>query len=435
VLRVFTRQREKLGSEEGQALVFVAMVGLVVFLFFAMTMNVAELFNTKIKNQNVADATALSGAVWEARFLNLISGTNESLLEFWIAFFATFALEGMAVICVADCAEHPPRDMLDFWICLGCMVGGIAGLPAAFTFLEMEETTGAVQSDLLNSFTIEFLQDELDDVVGLNYSLKENTRFDDTGAYIYHPLQGLSGGLLRGYDPGTVQTGEYVFERAGICEIMIGLAYYMNVLWHEYGIGLSDADWQGLLTNIEVEYGEGGMCSDPDLDATLVDTVGVERFPYMLRTRDNDGNPMEVEELLQILVGAYKGQEPPVILGKGELSGDCAPEPTGGDTKFPCPNARHYAFASAHAHSASVRYFYEEALIKSDGTAIVTPYPIPLVPFFMDWEASLFPIEPEGGGAGPPGWDAYQDIATQAGDFDYLTENVFWLYGQAFFLY
>jgi len=75
VLRVFTRQREKLGSEEGQALGFVAMVGLVVFLFFAMTMNVAELFNTKIKNQNVADATALSGAVWEARFLNLISGS------------------------------------------------------------------------------------------------------------------------------------------------------------------------------------------------------------------------------------------------------------------------------------------------------------------------------------------------------------------------
>ena len=83
MIRIFTRQIEKLHSEDGQALVFVALMGLVIFLFLAMTMNVAELVNTKIKNQNVADAAALSAAVWQARALNLVSGTNRNMLESW----------------------------------------------------------------------------------------------------------------------------------------------------------------------------------------------------------------------------------------------------------------------------------------------------------------------------------------------------------------
>ncbi len=435
MLSVFTRQIEKLGSEEGQALVFVAMVGLVVFLFFAMTMNVAELLNTKIKNQNVADATALSGAVWEARFLNLVAGTNESLLEFWLAFFANLVVMQGAGVCLLYCQENPPGDMFEFWTCTMCMVALIGELPVLFTMMEMDEKTGLLQSDLLNSFTMAFLEDELADVVGLNYSFKENTLSDDIGVFVYNPLQGLDGGLLRGYDPGTGVVGEYVFERAGICEIMIGIAYYMNILEHEYGVGLTDDVWQDLLTNIELEYADGGMCNDPSLNSTIAAAVGINKFPYMLRTRDNAGNPKDVEELLQIMVGIYKGKEPPVVLGKGEVSGECEPNPTGGDSSFPCPNARHYAFASAHAYSASVRDFYELALIKADGSPVNTPYPLPLVPFFMDWEARIFPIESEGGGAGTPGWDAYRDIAAQAEDLDYLTDNVLWLYGQAFFLY
>ena len=88
MIRIFTRQIEKLGTEEGLALVFIAMVGLVMFLFLAMSMNLAELVNIKIKNQNVADATALSGAVWQARALNMISATNQNIIAFWMAFIA-----------------------------------------------------------------------------------------------------------------------------------------------------------------------------------------------------------------------------------------------------------------------------------------------------------------------------------------------------------
>ncbi len=83
MIRIFTRQIERLHSEEGQALVFVALMGLVIFLFLAMTLNVAELVNTKIKNQNVADAAAISAAVWQARTLNLVSAVNRSS---WLVF-------------------------------------------------------------------------------------------------------------------------------------------------------------------------------------------------------------------------------------------------------------------------------------------------------------------------------------------------------------
>ena len=79
MIRIFTRQIERLHSEDGQAMVFVALVGLIIFLFFAMTMNVAELVNTKIKNQNVADAAAISAAVWQARTLNLVSAANRNM--------------------------------------------------------------------------------------------------------------------------------------------------------------------------------------------------------------------------------------------------------------------------------------------------------------------------------------------------------------------
>ena len=52
MIRLFTRQIEKLHSEDGQALVFVALVGLVSFRCFALTRNVAELVTTKIQNPN-----------------------------------------------------------------------------------------------------------------------------------------------------------------------------------------------------------------------------------------------------------------------------------------------------------------------------------------------------------------------------------------------
>ena len=121
MIRIFTRQIEKLHTEDGQALVFVALVGLVIFLFFAMTMNVAELVNTKIKNQNVADATALSAAVWQARALNLVSGVNRNMLELWA--FAILAGQacGMAAL---GCDQLLCGELwIDPPFCLLCLAG------------------------------------------------------------------------------------------------------------------------------------------------------------------------------------------------------------------------------------------------------------------------------------------------------------------------
>ena len=68
---------------------------------------------------------------------------------------------------------------------------------------------------------------------------------------------------------------------------------------------------------------------------------------------------------------------------------------------------------------------------------------VPYIPFEMDWEARLFPLEPYPGGAESPraGWVAYEDIANQiqdggfASDYQLLYDNVLMLNGMHFFLY
>ncbi len=52
---------------------------------------------------------------------------------------------------------------------------------------------------------------------------------------------------------------------------------------------------------------------------------------------------------------------------QGEGPWDCTWEDS--DTRFACPNARHYAFASSHAFSQSVSDFYNTML-----STISTPY-------------------------------------------------------------
>jgi hypothetical protein len=234
-----------------------------------------------------------------------------------------------------------------------------------------------------------------------------------------------------------VESGEYVLERVGFCETLIGTIRFANVYWHESNetVGLSDADWESLLPMLEEWYNPGGPCHQEIL---YPDLRPFEKllFPLALRTRTSDWSFQNVETYLPISVGTYKVQEPPPVLGKGSDSSDCPQAEN--DTRFPCPNARHYAFASAHAYSETVSEFYNSKL-----SSISTPYPIPYVPFHMDWEPRLFPFEPYPGGVESlhGGGVAYEDIANQieaagvAGAYQYLMEHTFTRNGMYFFLY
>jgi hypothetical protein len=431
MIRIFTRQIERLHSEEGQALVFVALMGLVIFLFLAMTMNVAELVNTKIKNQNVADATALSAAVWQARALNLVAASNRNMVELWAAalVFGQVCL-GTGLICeVFVCGDFA----VDPLPCIACLALTFLECASASGFFYGAMSTGLFQDMILNAIDRNVVDPDLPDVVDLNYSFKPNTASDDVGLYMYYPLPGDA--LLLAYPPGQPDSGDYVLERVGVCEIIVMLARYANYWWHQNGEpagGLTDDVWDSFLPTIQDWYGApDGVCYH---NAMIVPTIEA-LFPLALRSRATDWGPQNVDALLAITVATYKAQEPPPALGKGSGPADCTSAEN--DTRFACPNHRHYAFASAHAYSESVSAFYNTHM-----AGLSEPHLVPYIPFEMDWEARLFPLEPYPGGVESPrgGWVAYEDIANHvqddvASDYQFLYDNVLMLNGMHFFLY
>ncbi len=396
MIRLFTKQIERLGSEEGQALVFVAMVGLVIFLFLAMSMNMAELINTKIKNQNVADATALSGAVWQARALNMIAGANQNIITWWMLYYIdnsvvilTTLFFGMMFCNVENPLEIP--------LCIFILAFAAGLFLAALAFLGAAFLTGDLQGNLSSVINRDLLEQELNEkennIVDMNYSYKENTSFEFkdlpdenynyTGMMLF--LNDVGGDIFDG-----------VFRRAGFCELVTTMAYYI----FRMGI-ISPIDWNNLKPLIEDFY-TNGFCN-PGADPLQIfqDVPGIQEIlktlPLMLNTVAIDGTTQNIEELLPITVGTFRDRYTPAILGTGTDDptdpDNCRTQPSelvdGYRTTFDCPVTRHYNFASAHAFSESVNYFYHTAV-----AGLSTPYPIPLIPFEMDWAPRLFPIEP-----------------------------------------
>lgn len=422
MIRIFTRQIERLGSEDGQALVFVALVGLVIFLFFSMTMNVAELVNTKIKNQNVADAAALSAAVWQARALNLVAASNRIMLELWVM---TLVAGEACVVLGGVCAAFFCMEMaIDPLPCLMCLLGPAALCPAALSSLVGAAATGQFEQMVLDRIDRNIVDSDVPDVVELNYSFKPNTESDDVGVYMYLPTHGDD--LLKAYVPAEAETGEYVLERVGICETLVMLARYANEWWHDTDetAGLTDDDWNDFANTTISDWYRA-----PDGPCYQVTTVvpGFELgFPLGLRTRDAAWDAQNVDSLLTVTVGTYKAQEPPVALGKGTGPGDCARDPGGGDDHFPCPDIRHYAFASAQSYSDSASEFYNAHML-----SLASPHLVSYIPFVMDWEPRLVPVQGDG----------FHDILGQiaadgfAGDTSVLLRNVLRLNGADFFLY
>jgi hypothetical protein len=430
MIRIFTRQIERLHSEDGQAMVFVGLVGLIIFLFFAMTMNVAELVNTKIKNQNVADAAAISAAVWQARTLNLISAANRNMLEHWgLAIMFWYSTGFATLACTQMCGQFSV-DML--W-CVICLVGAAITAGIALSASGGAVTNGYFQDMVLDGMDMNVVDGDMPQVVDLNYEFKENTRSDDVGVYLYYPTEDVD--FVRAYTPGNPESGDYVLERVGICTVFVMAARYLNYMWHqtdETG-GLSDANWQTALPTIEQWYSDGGPCYQnlEGLDL-LDDPAQAILFPLGLRSRISDWSGQNLDSLLAMSVATYKEKEPPSVLGKGSDPGNCTWQD--GDTRFACPDKRHYAFASAHAYSASASEFYNSQM-----AGFASAHLIPYITFEMDWEPRLFPLEPYPNGAESVrgGYQAYQYFANQVPeDTDYLLDHVLMLQnGMRLFLY
>jgi hypothetical protein len=68
-------------DEDGQILVFTALVGLILVMMVATIFNVGVVVGEKMKVQDAADASAYSQAIWEARILNFIAYTNRAIIS------------------------------------------------------------------------------------------------------------------------------------------------------------------------------------------------------------------------------------------------------------------------------------------------------------------------------------------------------------------
>ncbi len=423
MIRIFTRQIEKLGTEDGQALIFVALVGLVIFLFFSVTMNVADLVNTKIKNQNVADAAALSAAVWQARTLNLVAAANQNLMEQWVFFLGFF---GGTIVLTLGCTMACGELSIDLIPCIACLAAAaILGLIATSSF-GATLVNGSFQDSVLQAVDMNVVYPDLDEfVVPQNYAFKENTRSDDVGLYLHYPT--TADALLRAYVPGDQEVGDYALERVGLCAAMVMAARYGNYLWHvtDEEIGISDDVWETQVQPVFEEwYSEGGQCYEQYDMPTNLPPEAAAVLPLALRSRDASWNLQDLDSILAMTVATFKAQEPPPALGKGSDSANCTWRE--GDTRFPCPNIRHYAFASAHAYSSSAAEFYNTLMV-----GLSDSYLIPYVPFVMDWEPRLFPVDGQ----------AYLDLADMIqadgfpGDREVLVNNLLQLNGSDYFLY
>ena len=78
-------------DENGQLIVFTAIIGLILVMFVSLVYNVGIYVGERIKVQDAADKTAYSQAVWEARTLNFFAYTNRTMVSYLVAisFLAT----------------------------------------------------------------------------------------------------------------------------------------------------------------------------------------------------------------------------------------------------------------------------------------------------------------------------------------------------------
>jgi hypothetical protein len=77
------RQKNKLDKQRGQVAIFVALIFQVLFVFFAMLVNVGLLVHHKINLQNSVDLAAYYGAMKQAEMLNVIAHSNYQIRQSW----------------------------------------------------------------------------------------------------------------------------------------------------------------------------------------------------------------------------------------------------------------------------------------------------------------------------------------------------------------
>jgi hypothetical protein len=115
---------------DGNAMIFVVLVLFTLVCFFVFTIHIGQRFTNKVEMQNAADAAAISGAVWKARGLNMISILNVSMSEclamiiMFKAFDSTLDLTKTTIeinIAIAKACSKIPYTAVVCGIWLSCL--------------------------------------------------------------------------------------------------------------------------------------------------------------------------------------------------------------------------------------------------------------------------------------------------------------------------
>lgn len=106
-------------NEQGQILVFTALIAFSLILMVASIYNIGITIGEKMTTQNVADATAYSQAVMEARVLNLVAYTNRAIISH--------------MVMIAFCTACYSQEKL--WLRIHLFSAATAGVPVVGKFL------------------------------------------------------------------------------------------------------------------------------------------------------------------------------------------------------------------------------------------------------------------------------------------------------------
>jgi len=89
-------------DENGQVLLFTALIVLVLVCLIAAVVNVGMMISWKIRTQNAVDAAALGAGIWQARGHNLMQSLNQ--IHYWMNNLLGLIIIAMAIACYASCA-------------------------------------------------------------------------------------------------------------------------------------------------------------------------------------------------------------------------------------------------------------------------------------------------------------------------------------------
>src|SRR3954466_9796250 len=97
----------KIANERGQSAILVAMMFNVLFVFFAMGINVALVVHDKINLQNSTDMAAYYAASKQAEILNVIAHENYQIRQSWKLLVWRYRVLGTMGLIRAPSPMHP----------------------------------------------------------------------------------------------------------------------------------------------------------------------------------------------------------------------------------------------------------------------------------------------------------------------------------------